>query len=181
MFFNSFFIQHAKEEYWRWVGVGVIWIESQLWMMFFFCWVVKNFFDLGFFGIWLLGQSWNCFSVESLFCFHLVYIVIIKKKSSATETNSHQKYNYCKKVSRVTIINYEHKMICCQVLFASLRTQERWVNHHTAISWTITKGFMRTVTDNAELHFPLSKFSLIRGCHFLALSIWRKHNAGSLL
>ena len=33
----------------------------------------------------LLGQSRNCVFIEYLFCFHLVYIVIVKKKSSATE------------------------------------------------------------------------------------------------
>ena len=33
----------------------------------------------------MFGQSRNCVFIEYLFCFHLVYIVIVKKKSSATE------------------------------------------------------------------------------------------------
>ena len=36
----------AKEEYRRWVGVGAIWLESRLWMMFFVCWVGESFSDL---------------------------------------------------------------------------------------------------------------------------------------
>jgi len=33
----------------------------------------------------MFGQSQNCVFIEYLFYFHLVYIVIVKKKSSATE------------------------------------------------------------------------------------------------
>ena len=39
----------------------------------------------------LLGQSRNCVFIEYLFCFHLVYIVFVKKKSSATEISCHTK------------------------------------------------------------------------------------------
>ena len=45
----------------------------------------------------MFGQSQNCVFIEYLFCFHLVYIVIVKKKSPATEDQLlHQKYYHGK-------------------------------------------------------------------------------------
>jgi len=39
----------------------------------------------------IYGQSRNCVFIEYLFCFHLVYIVIIKKKSSVTKISCYTK------------------------------------------------------------------------------------------
>jgi len=68
-------------------------------MMFFCLLSSKEFLGPGVLWHMLAWSKLKLFSVESLFCFHLVYIVIIKKKSSATEISFHQKYNYCKKAT----------------------------------------------------------------------------------
>jgi len=39
----------------------------------------------------IYGQSQNCVFIEYLFCFHLVYIVIVKKKSSVTKISCYTK------------------------------------------------------------------------------------------
>jgi len=112
----------------------------------------------------MFGQSRNCVFIEYLFCFHLVYIVIVKKKSSATEDQLlHQKY-YHEKVSRVTMINNKTK---CLVVLCKPENIE-------ALGKPLylgPKSFIRTVTDSSKPHLPLSNFSLARGCHFLALFI----------
>jgi len=78
------------------------------------------------------------------------------------------------KVSRVTMINNKTK---CLVVLCKPENIE-------ALGKPLylgPKSFIRTVTDSSKPHLPLSNFSLARGCHFLALFIWREHNAGSFL
>jgi len=73
-------------------------------------------------------------------------------------------------------------MTCCKYIpFSSLRTQKRWVNHHTAISWTTSKGFIRAVTDSSKPHLPFPISPSLVTATFSPFLIWRKHNAGSFL
>ena len=73
-------------------------------------------------------------------------------------------------------------MTCCKYIpFASLRAQKHWVNHHTAISWTTSKGFVRAVADSSKPHLPFPISPSLMTATFLPFFIWCKHNASSFL